>query len=157
MGSRPFPAVTGDYRRQAAYAAYLLILVFVDSFTEALKNPGGSEPTGASRRSGRLSLQAVRTGYPERLISSARHDRIQSNPRRPAPLAAKVRSGAHRVRTSRPGSRLMRRWPQKARVLLQSTSWDTKYSGANCDVNIFLILNTYEILRRTFQYDYHDG
>lgn len=37
MGSRPFPAVTGDYRRQAAYAAYLLILVFIDSFTETKK------------------------------------------------------------------------------------------------------------------------
>lgn len=109
MGSRPFPAVTGDYRRQAAYAAYLLILVFIDSFTET-KNPGGSEPTGASRRSGRLSLQAFRTGYPERLISSARHDRIQSNPRRPAPLAANVRSEAHRERASRPGSRLVGRW-----------------------------------------------
>lgn len=46
MGSRPFPAVTGDYRRQAAYAAYLLILVFVDSFTEAKKTPVARNPPG---------------------------------------------------------------------------------------------------------------
>lgn len=46
MGSRPFPAVAGVYRRQAAYAAYLLILVFVDSFTEAKETPVARNPPG---------------------------------------------------------------------------------------------------------------
>ena len=110
---------------------------FSSTFHRSKKNPGDSEPTGASRRSGRLSSQAFRTGYPERLISSARHARIQSNSRRPAPPAADVRGGAHRTRASRPGSRLVSRRRQKARVVFQSTSWDAKYSGANSDVNIF--------------------
>lgn len=45
-------------------------------FHRSKKNPGGSKPTGASRRSGRLSSQAFRTGYPEKLTSSVRHVRM---------------------------------------------------------------------------------
>ena len=45
-------------------------------FHRSKKNPGGSEPTGASCGSGRLSSQAFRAGCPDRLTSSARHVRM---------------------------------------------------------------------------------
>ena len=103
-------------------------------------------------------MQAFRTGYPERLISSARHDRIRSNSRRPAPLAAKVRSGAHSRTNVTTGLPVSESHGGKRRELVCNQLHGVRsIAGANCDVNIFLILRTYEILRRTYIYYYYDG